>query len=152
MSVDSPLVIATYLQFILPSYPLSTRPPQTQLPNRVDGVPKEILTYLDRDKRFCKWFVEVAWQRLSPTQRTSKLQKHWSQFGNLERPTYKMVPVDDTWDDWRGIGEIHARRAKDVIPEMWEVRRLMRFLAWPELVERGRSWRRRVTWRKSEAW
>lgn len=63
-----------------------------------------------------------------------------------------MVPVDDAWDDWRGIGEIHARQAKDVIPEMWEVRRLMRYLAWPELGERARSWRRRVAWRKSEVW
>jgi hypothetical protein len=117
----------------------------------LDAVPKELLAYLDRDRRFCKWFVEVAWQRLSDAQRTPKLAKHWSRFGDLTSPKHEVIPVDDKWDDWRGIGEIYFPRWTDLRQEASEIKIYLRLLARPELFQRVRSLKRRTVFR-SEIW
>ena len=75
----------------------------------VDEVPPEILSYLNQNERFCQWYVEVAWQRLSETERFSELERHWSRFGNLARGKHKKILVPDDYDDWRGVGEINSR-------------------------------------------
>ena len=75
----------------------------------IDEVPTEILSYLNQNKRFCQWYVEVAWQRLSETQRYPELEQHWSRFGNLVRQKHKKILVPDGYDDWQGIGEINSR-------------------------------------------
>jgi len=118
----------------------------------LDAVPKEVLAYLNRDKRFCQWFVEVAWQRLPHAHRTPKLEKHWSQFGDLTSPKHEIIHIDDMWDDWRGIGEIYFRRRGDLRDEAREIRRWMRLLARPEFVQRMQSLRRRMTFRRGDVW
>jgi hypothetical protein len=105
ITVDHPAVIATYLQFILPRYPFRTSYHITD----TDNIPPEILAYFDQNERFCQWYVEVAWQRLSEYDQTPELARHWSRFGNLETPTYKKVLVADAFDDWRGIQQVHLR-------------------------------------------
>jgi hypothetical protein len=64
---------------------------------------------LDQNERFCQWYVEVAWQRLAEQDKTPELRRHWSRFGNLETPTYNKVLVQDGFDDWRGIQQVHLR-------------------------------------------
>ena len=67
------------------------------------------MSYLNQNERFCQWYVEVAWQRLSETQRLPELERHWSRFGNLSRQKYKQILVPDIYDDWQGVGEINLR-------------------------------------------
>jgi hypothetical protein len=72
-------------------------------------VPAEILAYLDQSGRFCRWYVEVAWQRLAEVDKTPELARHWARFGNITAPANKKVPVPDAFDDWRGIQQVHLR-------------------------------------------
>ena len=61
--------------------------------------------------------MEVAWQRLPDKQKTSELARHWSRFGNLEQPKHKLIPVRNSYDDWRGIQQVHLR-PDDLVREM----------------------------------
>ena len=58
---------------------------------------------------FCKWYVEVAWQRLPEQYKSAHLARHWNLFGNVENPQYPMIPIPDFTDDWRGISQIPFR-------------------------------------------
>jgi hypothetical protein len=84
----------------------------------IDKVPLEILHYLELHKRFCEWYVEVAWQRLPQQMKAQGLKRHWGRFADLERPRNKVVEVRDSWDDWRGVQQIHVTRLGDVLREM----------------------------------
>lgn len=74
--------------------------------NMLEHMPPEIISYLSQNKQFCQWYVEVAWQRLSPDQKSLQLARLWSAFGNLDNPKYPRLLVPDDYDDWRGIGQI----------------------------------------------
>jgi hypothetical protein len=63
-------------------------------------VPKEIMDYLEQNRRFCEWYVEVAWQRLPEKEQTEQLKKHWCRFGDLENPKHSCRPIPDKTDDW----------------------------------------------------
>jgi hypothetical protein len=94
-----------YLQFVLPVY-LVGMPSSPRLYLIVGRVPAEILTYLDGSKRFAKWYVEIAWQRLREEERTTRLAGHWSRYGNLTNPTYKSIRIADFYDDWLGVDQV----------------------------------------------
>jgi hypothetical protein len=72
-------------------------------------VPQQIQDYLMLTKEFCKWYVEVTWQRLPEKYKTRELELHWSRFGDLENPKYKKVLTPDYYDDWKGTGQIPLR-------------------------------------------
>jgi hypothetical protein len=119
ITVDNPIIIATYLQFILPKYDHCILLKKSHGLLIVDNVPVELLEYFDINRQFCEWYVEVAWQRLSEDMKTEGLRRHWARFsGALDKPRYKSVAVSDDWDDWRGIRQMYLTRPGDVIREL----------------------------------
>ena len=119
ITVDNPIIIATYLHFILPKYEHGILLQKSHELLMVDNVPIELLEYFDMNRRFCEWYVEVAWQRLSEDMKTEGLRRHWARFcGDLDKPRYKRVAVWDDWDDWRGIRQMYLTRPGDVIREL----------------------------------
>lgn len=121
MTVDNPVVIATYLHFVLPKYDLGTPLDKPSYLWSVDDVPFEILEYFSLNHRFCQWYVEIAWQRLLPEMKTERLKRHWARFGDLDTPRYRKVDVEDGWDDWRGVRQVNLTRPSDVGRELGDL-------------------------------
>ena len=76
-----------------------------------EKVPAEMMEYFEQNRRFCEWYVEVAWQRLCEEMKTEQLRQHWSRFGILEKPKIERIDVHDGWDDWRGVRSVYLTRS-----------------------------------------
>jgi hypothetical protein len=140
ISVDHPTVIASYLQFVLPSYigiyiPIFPQPLKA-VPQRV---PQQIKDYLAQHEQFVNWYVEVAWQRLQDHDKTETLKRHWSEYGNLDNPKSHCIPVSDNYDDWVGIGPCGIRAS---VREMIKCKSLELWgrSAWSRLRLRNETW------------
>ena len=142
ISVDHPAVIASYLQFVLPSYtgidiPIFAQP-LTAVPQQV---PHQIKDYLVQHEQFVNWYVEVAWQRLQDHDKTETLKQHWSEYGNLDNPKSQCIPVSDNYDDWLGIGPwgLGMRASPREMIE-WEGFKGWAGSAWSRLRLRNETW------------
>lgn len=80
-----------------------------------------MMEYFEQNQRFCQWYVEVAWQRLSEEMKTDGLRQHWSRFGNLEKPRFEKIALHDRWDGWKGLRPVYLTRPGSMLMELSDI-------------------------------